>query len=89
MTLEVPLLATFLLRISSKSLTKGAWENFLPSFNSILLSSYVQAVGFPGGAQFSSVQLFSHVRLFVTMDYSTPGLPVHHQLPEFTQTHDH
>ena len=23
------------------------------------------------------------------MDLSTPGLPVHHQLPEFTQTHDH
>ena len=23
------------------------------------------------------------------MDYSTPGLPVHHQLPEFTQTHAH
>ena len=23
------------------------------------------------------------------MDYSTPGLPVHHQLPEFTQTHLH
>ena len=22
-------------------------------------------------------------------DYSTPGLPVHHQLPEFTQTHVH
>ena len=21
------------------------------------------------------------------MDYSTPGFPVHHQLPEFTQTH--
>ena len=21
--------------------------------------------------------------------YSTPGLPVHHQLPEFTQTHAH
>ena len=21
------------------------------------------------------------------MDYSMPGLPVHHQLPEFTQTH--
>ena len=21
------------------------------------------------------------------MDFSTPGLPVHHQLPEFTQTH--
>ena len=23
------------------------------------------------------------------MDYSTPGFPVHHQLPEFTQTHVH
>ena len=23
------------------------------------------------------------------MDYSMPGLPVHHQLPEFTQTHVH
>ena len=23
------------------------------------------------------------------MDYSTPGLPSHHQLPEFTQTHVH
>ena len=23
------------------------------------------------------------------MNYSMPGLPVHHQHPEFTQTHDH
>ena len=23
------------------------------------------------------------------MEYSTPGLPIHHQLPEFTQTHSH
>ena len=23
------------------------------------------------------------------MDHSTPGRPVHHQLPEFTQTHVH
>ena len=23
------------------------------------------------------------------MNYSMPGLPVHHQLPEFTQTHVH
>ena len=23
------------------------------------------------------------------MNHSTPGLPVHHQLPEFTQTHIH
>ena len=24
-----------------------------------------------------------------SMNYSMPGLPVHHQLPEFTQTHVH
>ena len=30
---------------------------------------------------------FSRVRLCDPMNRSTPGLPVHHQLPEFTQTH--
>ena len=40
--------------------------------------------------QFSSVELLSRVRLFVNpMDYSMPGFPVHHQLPELAQTHDH
>ena len=34
-----------------------------------------------------SVQLLSRVQLCNPMDRSTPGLPVHHQLPEFTQTH--
>ena len=38
-------------------------------------------------AQFSSV--LSHVRLCNPMNLSRPGLPVHHQLPEFTQTHVH
>ena len=28
-------------------------------------------------------------RFFSPMDCSTPGLPVHHQLPELTQTHVH
>ena len=36
--------------------------------------------------QFSSVQ-FSWLTLCDPTDYSMPGLPVHHQLPEFTQTH--
>ena len=36
-----------------------------------------------------SVQSLSHVRLCDTMDCSTPGLPVHHQLRGFTQTHVH
>ena len=44
----------------------------------------------PGGLHyFSSVQLLSRVRLCDSMVCSMPGLPVHHQLPEFTQTHAH
>ena len=38
--------------------------------------------------QFSSVAQ-SCPTLFDPMNRSTPGLPVHHQLPEFTQTHVH
>ena len=37
--------------------------------------------------KFSSVQLLSHVRLCDPVNHSTPAFPVHHQLPEFTQTH--
>ena len=37
----------------------------------------------------SSVQSLSRVRLCDPMNCSTPGLPVHHQLPEFTQTYVH
>ena len=38
--------------------------------------------------QFSSV-VQSCLTLCDPMDHSTPGLPVHHQRPEFTQTHVH
>ena len=38
--------------------------------------------------QFSSVAQ-SCLTLCVPMNCSTPGLPVHHQFPEFTQTHIH
>jgi len=37
----------------------------------------------------SSVQSLRHIRLCNPMNCSTPGLPVHHQLLEFTQTHIH
>ena len=40
------------------------------------------------GVQFSSATQ-SCLTLCDPMDCSTPGLPVHHQLPEFTQTHVH
>ena len=39
--------------------------------------------------QFSSVQSLSRVWLRNPMNRSTPGLPVHHKLLEFTQTHTH
>ena len=46
------------------------------------------------GAQIDASVQFSSVTqscsaLCDPMDCSTPGLPVHHQLPEFTQTHVH
>ena len=52
---------------------------FFPSFE----SSHVYL-----GVQFSSVA-WSCPTPCDPMNHSTPGLPVHHQLPEFTQTHIH
>ena len=44
-------------------------------------------------SDFSSVQFSSVAQSCLTlcdpMNHSTPGLPVHHQLPELTQTHVH
>ena len=50
-----------------------------------LLDTYNQS---RGSVQFSSVTQ-SCLTLCDPMNRSTPGLPVHHQLPEFTQTHVH
>ena len=44
--------------------------------------------GLRGTVQFSSVDQ-SCPTPCNPMNHSTPGLPVHHQLPEFTQTHAH
>ena len=54
--------------------------NDIPNLSPIALISSVQ---------FSSVQSLSRVRLCDPMNCSMPGLPVHHQLPAFTQTHVH
>ena len=51
---------------------------FLPSFN-----NFIEII-----IQFSSVTQ-SYQTLCDPMNHSTPGLPVHHQLPESTQTHVH
>ena len=39
--------------------------------------------------QIRSDQSLSRVQLCDPMNHSTPGLPVHRQLPEFTETHVH
>ena len=39
-------------------------------------------------SQFSSVAQ-SCLNIYEPMDYSTTGFPVHHQLPDFAQTHVH
>ena len=57
--------------------------------------SYVSCIGrqVPCHYKISSVQFSSVAQLCPTlcdlMNRSTPGLPVHHQLLEFTQTHVH
>ena len=47
----------------------------------------------PLGSQYGQVQFSSVAQSCPTlcdpMNHSMPGLPVHHQLPEFTQTHVH
>ena len=55
------------------------WHDFTLSYGWVLFHcTYV-----------SSVQLLSRVWLCDPTDCSTPGLPVHHQLPELAQTHAH
>ena len=62
---------------------------FLPRSKGLLIS-WLQS---PPAVIFSSVQLSSVTQLCLTlcepMNRSTPGLPVHHQFPEYTQTHVH
>ena len=56
-------------------------------------SSTDEDVQYLSSSHHSSVQFSSVTQSCLTicdpMNRSTPGLPVHHQLPEFTQTHVH
>ena len=61
---------------------------FLCNFYSEHLSQITISNGTSTSVQFSSVAQ-SCLTLCNLMDCSTPGLPVHHQLPELTQTHVH
>ena len=59
------------------------------SFPILVSSGYMLRSGIAGSSvQFSSVTQSCPTRCD-PMNHSTPGLPVHHQLPESTQTHVH
>ena len=59
----------------------------------LLTNEWINKMWRTNNGMFSSVQFSSVAQLCPTlrdpMDCSTPGLPVHHQLPEFAQTHVH
>ena len=59
-----------------------------PHTNKSSSKSWATSTGFISSVQFSSVAQ-SCATLCDPMNRSTPGLPVHHQLPEFTQIHAH
>ena len=72
-----------------------AMDCSLPGSSSMGFSrqEYWSEVPLPSPTTISSVQFSSFTQSCPTlcdpMNRSTPGLPVHHQLPEFTQTHVH
>ena len=75
-----------------KTMINGFTFNSWPLISNVLLvltGNYISiSVSLPLSVQFSSVAQ-SCPTLCDLMNRSTPGLPVHHQLPEFTQTHVH
>ena len=56
--------------------------------NSLLLTYLIIPSQCISSVQFGSIAQ-SCLTLCDPMNRSTPGLPVHHHLPEFTQTHVH
>ena len=68
---------------------RGPSSSSYSSFSSSWLMSSKQAsIITTNSSHFSSVAQSCPI-LCDPMNCSTPGLPVHHQLPEFTQTHVH
>ena len=71
---------------SSHPLMPSSPSSFIPQ-------SIPKSVTLPMSQLFASVQFSSVAQSCLTlcspMDCSTPGLPVHHQLPELAQTHVH
>ena len=85
---EIPIVFPLKLR------TRPSCPLLLLSFNrNIVLQMLATKIRKEEKASRLEVQFTSVAQLCLTlcdpMDCSTPGLPLHHQLPEFTQTHVH
>ena len=76
--------------VSGKLLIDFIFRNTIPKCNLEIIKAYYL---WYSNWTISSVQFSSVAHLCPTlcdpMNRSTPGLPVYHQLPEFTQTHVH
>ena len=72
--------SSFCFSVSDSGSLQSAWVEAQDSVSVLSRAAFIQ---------FSSVQSLSCVRLCDPMNRSTSGLLVHHQLPEFTQTHVH
>ena len=72
---------------------KGLLMKVKEESDKVGLKLNIQKTKIMASSPISSVQLSSVTQWCPTlcdpMNRSTPGLPVHHQLPEFTQTHIH
>ena len=77
-----------------KSTNNTCWQgcevkgNLLPCCGNMYMCICVYTTSAGSSVQFSSVAQ-SYPTLCDPMNHSMPGLSVHHQLPEFTQTHVH
>ena len=82
-------------RFNDPCLTNRMWWKWWPVTSETLSNKmeFSFLCFLSGHLLFSSVQFTSVAQSCLTlcdpMNCSTPGLPVHHQFPEFTQTHVH
>ena len=84
-----PLGWTGWISLQSKGLTRVFSSTIVQKHQFFSTQLSLQSISHPySSVKFSSVAQ-SCPTLCDPMNYSTPGLPVHHQLPEFTQTHVH
>ena len=82
---------TELSNFSSTHPSLGDFGGSFPAHSraNIAIKQVTQNIRFLSACKFRSVQSLNCVRLCCPIDCSMPGLPVHHQILEFTQTHVH